>query len=121
MLFRSCPSGTVVAKGKGDKPGAVTALSTALRLYADDDYAPFIAIDMANIFKEAGDYKAAVGAHLKALGLPAVKNNPDMRAEFDRSIAYLRRVDEVLAKHRAAGTPFSKIPVWLMREIENGL
>ncbi len=108
----------VAAKGKGDKPGAVTALSTALRLYADDDYAPFVAIDMANIFKETGDYKAAVGANLKALNLPAVKSNPDMRAEFDHSISYLRRVDEILAKHGAAGTPFSRIPAWIMREIE---
>ena len=107
------------AKEKGDKAGAVTALGSALRLYPDDDYAPFVAVDLANVFKEAGDYKAAVGTLLKAMRLNAVNSSNEMRDEFRANIQFLRRTDEVLMKKGLRGMPFSQIPPAIMREIEN--
>ena len=94
-------------------------MGSALRLYPDDDYAPFVAVDLANVFKEAGDYKAAVGTLLKAMRLNAVNSSNEMRDEFRANIQFLRRTDEVLMKKGLRGMPFSQIPPAIMREIEN--
>ncbi len=106
------------AKAQNDKSGAITALGQALRLYAEDDYAPFVAIDLANVFKDNGDYLSAAGVHVKALNLPSVRDNPDMRREFENSITYLRRLNEVLNKHNMRGKPYGEIPAAILREAE---
>lgn len=106
-------------KSAGNMMKAVAADREALERYRGDDYAPFIAIDLGNIYKEIGDYDAAIASFEKALGLPAVSGNVEMQREFRKNISYLRVVKSTLSRHDAAKTPFARIPAEFMREIEN--
>ena len=98
---------------------AVFAYKQALGIYWNDDYAPFIAINLSNTYKDMGDYEAAVDTYEAALILPAAQKNAAMQQEFRRSIDYLRRVHDILASHGIADTPFAQIPPAISAEIEN--
>ena len=98
---------------------AVFAYKQALGIYWNDDYAPFIAINLSNTYKDMGDYEAAVDTYEAALILPAAQKNAAMQQEFHRSIDYLRRVHDILASHGIADTPFAQIPSAISAEIEN--
>ena len=98
---------------------AVFAYKQALGIYWNDDYAPFIAINLSNTYKDMGDYEAAVDTYEAALILPAAQKNAAMQQEFRRSIDYLRRVHDILASHGIADTPFAQIPPAISAEIES--
>ncbi|MBR1396769.1 MAG: hypothetical protein IJ563_04470, partial [Selenomonadaceae bacterium] len=95
------------------------AYQRALERYKNDDYAPFIAIDLGNIYKEQAAYSKVIKTYEEALKLPVVLRNSDTYKEFSKNLAYLRVVQTVLIKHRALSTPFSKISAQYMREIDN--
>ena len=98
---------------------AVFAYKQALGLYWNDDYAPFIAINLGNTYKEMGDYEAASETYEAALTLPATQKSVAMQQEFHRSVGYLRTVQHILASHGIAHTPFAQIPPEVSAEIES--
>ena len=98
---------------------AVFAYRQALGLYWNDDYAPFIAINLGNTYKEMGDYEAASETYEAALALPATQKSVAMQQEFHRSVGYLRTVQHILASHGIAHTPFAQIPPEVSAEIES--
>ena len=98
---------------------AVFAYKQALGLYWNDDYAPFIAINLGNTYKEMGDYEAASETYEAALALPATQKSVAMQQELHRSVGYLRTVQHILASHGIAHTPFAQIPPEISAEIES--
>ena len=98
---------------------AVFAYKQALGLYWNDDYAPFIAINLGNTYKEMGDYEAASETYEAALALPATQKSVAMQQELHRSVGYLRTVQHILASHGIAHTPFAQIPPEVSAEIES--
>ena len=98
---------------------AVFAYKQALGIYWNDDYAPFIAINLGNTYKEMGDYEAASETYEAALTLPATQKSVAMQQEFHRSVGYLRTVQHILASHGIAHTPFAQIPPEISAEIES--
>ena len=98
---------------------AIFAYKQALGIYWNDDYAPFIAINLSNMYRDVGDYKAAVDTYEAALTLPATQKNAAMQQEFQRSADYLRAMQDILASHGIAAMPFAQIPPEISAEIEN--
>ena len=105
-------------RGEGNDASAVLAYQQALGKFRQDPYAPFIVMELGNLYKENGDYAEAVSAYHSALRLAAVKARPMMAAEFRKNIAYLDTVLLVLSRRRMPNTPFSQIPPDCHREIE---
>ena len=105
-------------KSKGDLTQAILAYQKALDRYKNDDYAPFIAIDLGNIYKEQASYTRFIKTYEEALKLPVVMRNADTRREFTKNLTYMRIVQSVLVKHRAITMPFSKIPRQYLQEVE---
>ena len=98
---------------------AVFAYKQALGIYWNDDYAPFIAINLGNTYKEMGEYEAASDTYETALSLPATQESPAMQQELRRSIDYLRTVRHILASHGIANMPLAQIPPEVSAEIES--
>ena len=98
---------------------AVFAYKQALGIYWNDDYAPFIAINLGNTYKEMGEYEAASDTYETALALPATQESPAMQQELRRSINYLRIVRHILASHGIANMPLAQIPPEVSAEIES--
>ena len=105
-------------KTNGDLKQAILAYQKALDRYRSDDYAPFIAIDLGNIYKEQAAYSKVIKTYEDALKLPVVMRNADTRKEFNKNLSYMRIVQSVLVRHRALTMPFSKIPKQYMQEVE---
>lgn len=105
-------------KVKGNITATIDAYQKALEDYGNDDYAPFIAIDLSAIYREQAAYTKAIKVYEEALTFPAVKKNPAVEDEFKRKLAYIQTVQAVLLRHRALTTPFSQIPISYMQEIE---
>ena len=105
-------------KTKGDLSQAILAYQKALDRYRSDDYAPFIAIDLGNIYKEQAAYSKVIKTYEEALKLPVVMRNADTRKEFNKNLTYMRIVQSVLIRHRALTMPFSKIPRQYLQEVE---
>lgn len=105
-------------RSKGNIQEAVLANQMALERYAEDDYAPYIAIELGNIHKERAEYDLAIKVYEKSLNIPSVTANEGTYQEFEKNLSYLRTVLQVLSKHGAQDTPFGKIPQEYMEEIE---
>ena len=105
-------------KTNGDLKQAILAYQKALDRYRNDDYAPFIAIDLGNIYKEQAAYSKVIKTYEEALKLPVVMRNADTRKEFNKNLSYMRIVQSVLVRHRALTMPFSKIPKQYLQEVE---
>ena len=106
------------ARAKGHMWQAMTFYKKALERYNNDEYAPFVAIDLGNIYKENALYSKAIKVYEDALKLPAVKLNAEIKREFANNVEYLRVVRDILLKHQAASTPFNKIPKEILQEID---
>ena len=98
---------------------AIEAYKKALDKYFDDEYAPFVAIDLGNIYKEQASYSKAISVYEMALSLPAVKRSAEATREFKKHLAYLKIVQSVLLRHKAISTPFGKIPQAHLQEVES--
>ena len=103
---------------QGNMRQAILANQKALERYAEDGYAPFIAIELGNLHKEQANYDAAIEVYEKALDLPAIAWNDGAYQEFAKNLSYLRTVQYILSKHNALDTPFPKIPQEYLEEIE---
>ena len=97
---------------------AIFAYQEAIARFSDDDYMPFLIIELGNLYKEQADYRGAVATYAKAMHLPIIADNDAMRQEFAKNIRYLGIVQDILAKHSALSTPFPQIPGSIMQEIE---
>ena len=106
-------------KSSGDLKQAILAYQKALDRYRNDDYAPFIAIDLGNIYKEQAAYSKVIKTYEEALKLPVVMRNADTRREFTKNLTYMKIVQSVLVRHRALTMPFSKIPRQYLQEVES--
>ena len=105
-------------KVQGHVTAAIVAYKKALDEYRNDDYAPFIAVDLSAMYREQAAYTKAIEVYEDALTLPAVKKNSAVMAEFKKKLAYIKTVQKILLKHNALTTPFSKISREHLREIE---
>ena len=105
-------------KTQGHTWQAIAAYKKALEKYRNDEYAPFVAIDLGNIYKEQAYYTKAIKTYEDALELPAVRRNANTKAEFKKNLIYLKTVQSVLLRHKALSTPFSKISRAYLQEIE---
>lgn len=97
---------------------AIFAYKRALLRYREDGYAPFLVIELGNIYKENGAYDEAIEVYQSAFSLPAVSGSDAMQAAFRKNADYLCVVKYILAKHNACKTPFAAIPQSYQREIE---
>ena len=98
---------------------AIFAYHEAIDRYSDDDYTPFLVIELGNLYKEQANYSGAIATYKKALDLPIIAQNDAMCQEFTKNIHYLGTVQDILAKHAALSTPFPQIPGNIMQEIED--
>lgn len=105
-------------RSRGSIEEAIRANQMALERYAEDDYAPYIAIELGNIYKERAEYDSAIRVYEKALDIPSVTGDESTYQEFAKNLSYLRSVLQVLSKHNAQDTPFGKISREYMEEIE---
>ena len=105
-------------KQQGHLWQAIAAYKKALEKYKNDEYAPFVAIDLGNIYKEQAFYTKAIKTYEDALELPAVRRSASTKAEFQKNLIYLKTVQSVLLRHKALSTPFSKISRAYLQEIE---
>ena len=105
-------------KTQGHTWQAIAAYKKALEKYRNDEYAPFVAIDLGNIYKEQAFYTKAIKTYEDALELPAVRRSASTKAEFKKNLIYLKTVQSVLLRHKALSTPFSKISRAYLQEIE---
>ena len=104
---------------KDKKPrDAIFAYQEAITRYGDDDYTPFLVIELGNLYKAQADYRGAIATYAKAIHMPIIADNDAMRQEFAKNIRYLGTVQNILAKHSALSTPFPQIPGSIMQEIE---
>lgn len=90
----------------------------AIARYADDDYAPFLVIELATLYKDNAAYGDAIRAYERGLHMPIIVDNDAMAAKFQETIGYLRTVQSILAKHHAEATKFPDIPGELLLEID---
>lgn len=97
---------------------ALLAFEKALQKFENDAYAPFIVIEMSNIYKDIGLYDEAIASYETALKLPAVASDLSIRENFLSTAEYLRIVKYVLVKHDSLKVPFNQIPRPYMLEIE---
>ncbi|MBP2631423.1 MAG: Tetratricopeptide 2 repeat-containing protein [Firmicutes bacterium] len=101
-----------------EQDSSLYAFKKALKLYQTNDYAPFIVIEIGNIYKNSGLYDDAIVIYNKALKLPALVHNDELKREFINNIAYLRIVKNALLRRNITRTPFKDISQKVFSEIE---
>lgn len=89
--------------GTGAYELALLAYSTALEQYRNDDYAPFIIIDMVNLYKSQGRYQEAIDCVHNAMDIPAIQESPAYQQNFQNYLAQLKSIS-----HSAASTQSSQ-------------
>ena len=105
-------------KSQKHPENAILAYKEALEKYQDDAYAPFIVIDLGNIYKEKAAYDEAIRTYEDALSLPIIANDAATLEKFHENLSYLRTVQHILSKHNSLRTPFQDIPAGYLKEIE---
>ena len=78
--------------GAGAYELALLAYSTALEQYRNDDYAPFIIIDMVNLYKSQGRYQEAIDCVHNAMDIPAIQESPAYQQKFQNYLAQLMSI-----------------------------
>lgn len=89
--------------GAGAYDLALLAYSTALEQYRNDYYAPFIVIDMVNLYKSQGRYQEAIDCVHNAMDIPAIQENHAYQQNFQNYLAQLKSIS-----HSAASTQSSQ-------------
>jgi len=105
-------------RDNNEQDSSLYAFKKALKLYQTNDYAPFIVIEIGNIYKNTGLYDDAIVIYNKALKLPALVHNDALKREFINNIAYLRIVKNALLRRNITRTPFKDISQKVFSEIE---
>lgn len=94
----------------GRTENAIDTYKRAMAFYADDDYAPFIAIELANVCKELGDFQAAADALETGLHFPSVQASPSMAQEFRKNVRFLSSLRRVLEDAGISRVPLRQVP-----------
>lgn len=97
---------------------AICAYKRAIEQYPNDDYMPFLIIELGNLYKNQADYHSTISIYAKALKMPVIAQNDATRQEFVKNLRYLGIVQDILSKHNALSTPFAEVPAPIMQEIE---
>ena len=105
-------------RNKGHVWQAIAIYKKALERYQNDEYAPFVAIDLVNIYKEQALYSDAIKTYEVALTLPTVERNALTKKEFVNGLKYLRVARDVLLKHHTFSTPFSQLSKEILQEVD---
>lgn len=71
---------------------ALLAYSTALEQYRNDPYAPFIVIDMVNLYKSQERYQEAIDCVTNAMNIPAIQESPAYQHNFQDYLAQLKSI-----------------------------
>lgn len=71
---------------------ALLAYSTALEQYRNDPYAPFIVIDMVNLYKSQERYQEAIDCVTNAMDIPAIQESPAYQQNFQDYLAQLKSI-----------------------------
>lgn len=98
---------------------AVFAYKRALKLFSSDDYAPFIVIELGNIFKTTGFYDKASAIYQQAFTLPSIAADKVMQKEFSQNIKYLSILQQHLEKAHQENTPFADVSSELLQQAES--
>lgn len=102
-----------------EHPVALAAYTEALARYREDSYAPFIVVSITNIYKELGDYQAAIDSIQSAMNLPALTENESIRKQFEDTRLYLTATKNVLHGAGLGSISFKDIPKKYMSKIES--
>ncbi|WP_196603202.1 hypothetical protein [Pectinatus haikarae] len=103
---------------KKEYAASLYALKCSLPKYRESAYAPFICIEISNIYKKFGAFIKAMVILMAALHLPAVCEDISMRQGFEKQIAYLQKLVHILADAGMIMTPFGEIPGKYFTEAE---
>lgn len=70
------------AQASSHPKAAIQTYRYALERYRSDEYAPFIVIDMVNLYQSQEQYLEAMDCIYQAMELPAIQENPATRQNF---------------------------------------
>lgn len=107
------------ANKEKDVDAAITAYRAAIDRYPEDSYTPFLIIELAGMYKERASYNEAINLYAESLGMPIIAGDDAMVQEFSKTLRYLGTVQDILKKHHALATPFSKLTPDILDEIED--
>lgn len=105
-------------RNQKDLQNAIKAFKKALDNFPDNDYMPFVTIEIGNIYKAVGEYGKAITVYNKALGLPAVAADEVMKKEFINNIMYLRLLESALFEYKSQNLEFAAIPQKILQIVE---
>lgn len=103
---------------KNQYASSLYALKCSLPRYRKNAYAPFICIEMSNIYKNFGALNKAIFVLVAALYLPAVADNKSILQKLREQINYLHKLDHILLLHNMNGIPFTDIPKEYLKQAE---
>lgn len=81
----------------GNHQMALLAYSTALQQYNTDSYAPFILIEMVNLYKSQEQYQAAIDCIHNYMDIPAIQENPAYQEKFQAYLAEIKLISHSVA------------------------
>ena len=109
------------AQQKSDATRAIAADETALQRFPNDNYVPFLIIDLGNLYKDEARYEDCISIYQEALKLPIINENNAVRQEFQQNLSYMQLVYHILIQHKMPNMPFRQIPEDVLAEIERAV
>ena len=97
---------------------AFKALQKALFNNQENDYAPFIIIEMTNILKAQGLYAEAIEIYQQALILNIIKTDSYLLKQFSNTITYLSILKTTLTSYNLPKLPFKEISPEILAIVE---
>jgi len=97
---------------------AIAAYRRALARYPEDSYMPYLIIELSTLYKNLGDYDAALALLDEALALPVIAKNAVMLQEFQHSRNILTVVSHMLTAQGTPALPFGEVPKELLMEAD---
>lgn len=97
---------------------AIAAYRRALARYPEDSYMPYLIIELCTLYKNLGDYDAALALFDEALALPVIAKNAVMLQEFQHSRNILTVVSHMLTAQGTPALPFGEVPKELLMEAD---
>ena len=109
------------AQQKSDATRAIAADETALQRFPNDNYVPFLIIDLGNLYKDEARYEDCISIYQEALKLPIINENNAVRQEFQQNLSYMQLVYHILIQHKMPNMPFRQIPEDVLAKIERAV
>ena len=98
---------------------AIYACQQHIKHYPTDPMElPFMLSQLIRLYRELGDYQAAINTCQNALLRPIIIGNDAALVQFKENLRYLGLVQDILDKHNASNIPFAEIPSEIRQEIE---